>query len=130
VVQTIVRTTDWFEPAESIPDDPTAKPVAQVTSVVEDSAGLLWVTSVAATSNWHDIKLPSDAGSLEFADKARLLWETRLEVIDPSTTTLVCTARLDYGLFSLTDWPLYAHRRHLPDGTSVVDIIRLTLHSH
>jgi hypothetical protein len=110
----------------------TAPPASSVSSVFEDDEGLLWVVLTVADREWERIPVedwvsvsPTEQRSFGPEDHDRL-FDTIIEVIDPSGARVIAHGRIDRHLTSMGNG--FFHSYELADsGAPVYRIWRATL---
>jgi hypothetical protein len=118
---TIRRSPAWFPPRTTTGSRRTWRDplVSRMRDVWIDSTGLLWVMAVTPKSQWK----PSE-GNWGGIETDQLNYDTMIEVIDPSTRTLLVTQRFPWvgGQF-MDDGSVYTYETN-PDGIITIDILR------
>lgn len=120
----LLRDAPWFPPAEtSTAITATVAPQPMLTSLVEDEAGLLWVTVRIPDRDWRrglgeTVDTPEGA-SARRGDHQQL-FDTVVEVIDPATLRVVRTARFDAFVWLLSPGELVGFRES-PIGEPILE---------
>lgn len=114
---------------------PLTPPPARVASSLVDQRGLIWVFLQVPRSDWRDAwrDVPfTSNGEVRYSDAPDLmfrLYQTRVDVIDPTAGTLVHTAEIPTLMVPFTRGtsPAIAKLRLTEDGTPLVEISSLAL---
>jgi hypothetical protein len=113
---TLQRRPPWFadEVDQLGPGHPDQPPPPHIVDIVEDSAGLIWVVARIPSERWRTAwKLGSRQGALTGYTARDVdilkLWQTVIEVIDPTARVVVRRAYTDDYVVSL-----------MPDGRAAV----------
>jgi hypothetical protein len=131
LVQLIERDVHWFPPSMTLaPENAESQPTARVTGIWEDGRGLLWVQTSTADGRW-----PSALGSLTgvdgvtryFVESRDLYRDTRIEIIDPFSGSLVATEKFDTELPTFSPGPFLSRVVVGPTGWPVGEVYSLHL---
>lgn len=93
---------DWFDPwtARNMPNDLRSGPPSTFTQdALIDADGLLWLVFHEAARDWRQAVTEADSPT-GYPDRRRM-WDTVIEVIDPSSGGLVASARYPEALMAV-----------------------------
>jgi hypothetical protein len=131
-IQSLRREGNWFSPWSGYdPSEPIRKrPRPQVTQILEDQSGFLWVAVLVADSKWKPIVDAGGGSEVRVGDvDLNEVWDTIIEVLDPRAGRLLGATRLDQqviGFLSNNPNAIYT-RRSNEDGIPLVDIWNINL---
>jgi hypothetical protein len=127
-IRTLERNADWFAPHASAPRyDGSAAPAPTIPAIHQDSLGLLWVLISVADPEWRSaVRSNADDPSRSDVDR-RLFYDTIIEVIDPTSATLLGTHRLDAYVTTFAGSRLIAVDEELPNGEPAIGVFQLDL---
>ena len=92
--RTVTREAYWFRPWTTPTNVTTVLPQPQIKSIREDSLGRLWVSALVADSRWAPVPPRTRPEDLD----ANRLLDTRIELLNPSTGSLIATYLSDNAL--------------------------------
>ncbi len=125
------RTASWFPAHEPRSINPEHPPLPWVVAVHEDPTGLLWVFTLVPRKNWLagvGKKVQSPEGQGYMNQDFALLYETRIEVLDPAKGTLMASVTVPHLLVHvLRRDGVVAGWRTNSDGGYVVELWKVTL---
>lgn len=125
------READWFSPHhQGMKADPDTPPAPWLAAVHEDDAGLLWVLVLIADEEWYTGLVPSGDGTFWWAPDRTDFLDTMIEVVDPTTGSVLATYRWDYAARGFVDGSHLAVYRESPVGVPRVEIWRVALDRH
>lgn len=126
-----VRDVRWFPEHEGREGawDPRRPPLPQILDVREDEARRLWVLIRVPSDAWEDsLVRDPDRPLYRIADVNRA-FDTIIEVIDPSSSRLLASSRVDPALFTFVGEDLIASGHNTRDGTRRLHLWRPSLRS-
>lgn len=131
IVRSLERRPEWFSaPSAFGLGGPRTPPPPAVTSIYEDSDGLVWVFVRVAAASWRMAwgDVPADAHEVE---RNRIVMEklfaTVIEVIDPSTATVVARRFVDDWIVGTPSEQHAAMYSVDANGVAYVSIYRIAL---
>jgi hypothetical protein len=137
LIETIIRDASWFPPRDPVIEAPTipTNRAHRVTEpepswfrgAFEDDEGRLWLITVTAGSDWRTYNIEIGPGHPKTAEVDDQLYDTIIEVIDPSSKRLLASRRLPFYTRGIVGKNLIAHPRELISGQIIIEIWKLRL---
>lgn len=123
----LVRSVDWFE-GWAQPRSEITEPPPDMGPVWWDPRGLLWVAARLASTDWQKIPRSSGAdGAFWAIGDLHRIYDTVVEIIDPTRKRVVARTRIDRMAFQVTHDGYYWRYRETTSAHPQIDIWRLTL---
>ncbi len=125
--RTLQRSVDWFPPVP-----PTAKfgspaverPPTLLRGLWEEPNGLLFINFAVAATNWRPTQVADgEHSALPEREVAKYI-DTKLEVLDPSSATVLATLQTPGIFYQVRNGPFFAIVRAAKDGVAV-EIVRM-----
>jgi len=124
------RAASWFPSHEPRSIDSEHPPLPWIVALYEDATGLLWVFTLVPAKNWQaglGKKIQTAEGRGYVNQDLALLYDTRIEVIDPSKGALMATLTVPRLLAHPLRDGVVAGWRTNSDGAYVVELWKVTL---
>ena len=131
-VKTLERKPSWFPvPSRGMRFSPNAPPPPELTGLFEDpKSGYLWVYARVPASNWRAAWPAASANATAVSSRSiatEKLYDTRIEVLDPSTGRVVARGSLAGPVVSVLSGNRAAMYEVDADGIPHMRVVALTL---
>lgn len=131
-LRVIERNAEWFPPMERTVGvaDPAKTPTPSFRAIREHTDGLLWTAVATAEEDWQRGRIvlgPLHDGQRAFARNPSAVYDTRIEVFDPSRGRLIAAETLSPFIAHFLSDDLAVELFRDDDAVSFARIWRLTL---
>jgi len=128
-LRTLTRSPTWFRPRE-LEVYENAEPTPFTVGIRVGTEGYLWVLSVKQDANWRTHRIVRGEGVPHSPSDEDKLYDSVIDVINPTTGALIATATLPQRAGGFVDTQRVWALRETRAGLWVIDIWRIHFHQN